>query len=646
MAPSRIISPDRKTIKIIKGDIPNDRIHSPPRIFSEPSETIKLQPPKKHITENKRINDPALRLKERLRLFEKEIQDIESVNRGINRIFERDQRIRPNFSSTWVIPSPPRTFEGKELNSYMIKQAKVSLYYMNKKTEGLYHIIPEEYSLSDKELKLLEYLKLELMEHYPINIQITNIRQAKDYVRSYSQQMIELIARKNNISLNDNKGKERVRFDRLVDVIVQYTAGLGILEHLLNDPIIQDIYIDSPSGMSPIYVSIAGKGTEGLPPICSTNIIMPDDDIQGILSRFKFISGRPFSEAHPLLECDVHEYDTRISAIGPPLSPDGIAFAMRKHSAEPWTLPRLIAAGSITPLAAGLISFLLDGKSTMIIAGSRGSGKSSLLSAIMLEFPQSQRILTIEDTLELPVNYMKKIGYKVQSMKISSSMADIADRSSTDALRVSLRLGESALVLGEVRGEETRTLYEAMSAGTAGSSVLGTFHADSARSVYKRVVSDMGINPQSFAATDIVIIAGMVRPGGSMTFKRKVIEISEYVKDDPGRFNDIMKLQPESENILPTEMLERNSLQIGKIARDWNVTYAKAVDNIHLRANVKEYIVKSAIKNHDNSILMAPMNFKANNIFKEILEKESAKRTNNYDDVFQKWKREFDKYLK
>jgi type IV secretory pathway ATPase VirB11/archaellum biosynthesis ATPase len=105
---------------------------------------------------------------------------------------------------------------------------------------------------------------------------------------------------------------------------------------------------------------------------------------------------------------------------------------------------------------------------------------------------------------------MRKMGYKVQSMLVDDRMDGDSLSRANEALRVSLRLGESAIVLGEVRGEEARTLYQSMRTGRAGSSILGTIHGDSARTVYERVVHDMGISPEAFMATDILVTLGVV----------------------------------------------------------------------------------------------------------------------------------------
>ena len=272
-----------------------------------------------------------------------------------------------------------------------------------------------------------------------------------------------------------------------------------------------------------------------------------------------------------------------------------IAVALRRHSPDPWTLPKLIRAGSLTPLAAGLLSFLIDGRSTILIAGSRGAGKSSLLGALMLEFPQAQRILTIEDTLELPGPQMRELGYKVQSLYVESALGGRGEMTAEEALRVSLRLGESAIVLGEVRGQEARTLYEAMRAGTAGSAVMGTIHGNSSTSVYERIVHDMGIPPMSFMATDVVVIAGLARPGGSQRFVRRVTEVTELAKSrGPGAFEALLEYRAASDLLEATEVFRDSSERIDAIARTWNLTRDGALENIAGRAAVRSALLGTA----------------------------------------------------
>ncbi|KAA0001136.1 MAG: secretion system protein, partial [Thermoplasmata archaeon] len=148
----------------------------------------------------------------------------------------------------------------------------------------------------------------------------------------------------------------------------------------------------------------------------TSNIYFSEQDVDALSSRFRSLSGRPFSEAAPILDMGLDAYDSRIAAISRPLTQKGVAFAIRRHSVTPWTLPKLVSYDMISPTAAALLSFLIDGQATILIAGSRGAGKTSLLSSLILEIPQRYRILTLEDTPELPVDRLQALGYKIQSL--------------------------------------------------------------------------------------------------------------------------------------------------------------------------------------------------------------------------------------
>ncbi len=275
--------------------------------------------------------------------------------------------------------------------------------------------------------------------------------------------------------------------------------------------------------------------------------------------------------------------DARATVVGYPMSPNGDSLAIRKHSKIPWTLTRLIGNGTIDPYTAGLLSFLIANRSTMLVCGARGAGKSSLLTALMFEFPISQRILTIEDTLELPGKKLRSMGYKVQSMLIDDRNGEAAEKRADEALRVSLRLGESAIILGEVRGEEAKTLYQSMSTGRAGSSILGTIHGDCAQTVYNRVTNDLQVSPESFMETDFIITLGTIRERGS---DRQVRTMTEFVStgDRPGRFSDVSTMK----GLLKSRRFER-------IANINSISAVDAVNEINARAGLRKFLADMAM---------------------------------------------------
>jgi len=345
------------------------------------------------------------------------------------------------------------------------------------------------------------------------------------------------------------------------EMVYRYTIGLGIFDILLSDPKLEDIYIDAPCERNRIHVTMNGIDGVNSHVKCRTNIIVDKKEVLNLINVLKRESGLQFCESSPILETDIRTHDARATIVGYPMSPNGNAVAIRKHSTKPWTLSKLIANKTIEPKMAGLLSFLIDNRSTFLICGARGAGKSSLLSALMFEFPTSQRILTIEDTLELPGTIMRRMGYKVQSMLIDDRMGGDSLSRTNEALRVSLRMGESAIVLGEVRGEEAKTLYQSMRTGRAGSSILGTIHGDSAKSVYDRVVYDIGIAPEAFMATEVIAVLSNVRDKRTGNHIRKVKELMA-TGDSPGAFldmsnNDLLFESPAMRRAMSTSQLTR-----------------------------------------------------------------------------------------
>ncbi len=552
---------------------------------------------------------------------------------GLRRIIKKAEHIRPSFSHTWLKPDPP--VHAELVDEYEIKNTEVKLFRLNDETEDLYYIFPKEYEIDEERARFISEIEESIIESFSTDSDLSDQKKVKKYVEKRGMELIRKSLESRELDLGDSREEELDQIKRLSQILAKYTAGYGVLETVLSDKRVEDIYIDAPVERNEVYVEI--KGQKDIRQKCRTNINLTSKDMDSLLSRFRIESGRPFSEAFPVLETDLSEFDTRVTAIGEPLSPGGTALALRRRSQVPWTLPRLIKVGSLTPLSAGLISFLIDGRSTILVGGSRGAGKTTLLGAMMMEFPRSQRILTIEDTSELPTSEMQSVGYNVQSTMIGSGTYK-SGMQADEVLNVALRLGESAIVMGEVRGEEAKTLYEAMRAGTSGSAVMGTIHGNDSEGIYERVVHDIGISKQSFSATDIVIIAGIVRPGGAQKQERKVTQISEYSE---GVFTELMSLQGELE---ATDHLKRDSMKIGDIARSWDLSYSEAVENIKMRGKMREKMVKISEETGKEKILGPEWVAKCNSKFWTLISKYGSEK--RYSKIESEWNAWFKKRVK
>ena len=457
-----------------------------------------------------------------------------TIEEILSNIDRRYRMIKPPYADTWSIG------DNKDiavLEKYRTNHSRIIIGDADD-GEIEYNIMPNEYtyslSLSDLVNDTISYVR----EEYRKDGGRFN---TNDVRRSAEEFLIK------NRDIIDDAISGGCSFEyairELCDVVVRYTIGLGIFELLLEDPRLEDIYIDAPCDKNRIYVTLDNVSGYNTHMRCRTNLIASEREIRNLINTLMRDSGLPYCESSPVMETNMCNNQARATIVGYPMSPNGDSVAIRKHSTTPWTLTKLIGNGTIDEHDAGLISFLVDNRCTFLVCGARGAGKSSLLSAMLFEMPIEQRILTIEDTLELPGDVMRSMGYKVQSMLIDERMNSDVSKRADEALRVSLRLGESAIILGEVRGDEARTLYQSMRAGRAGSSIMGTIHGDSAKGVYERVVHDIGIPAESFMATDFLIVMGTRRERGTNRQTRKIVEfvstsdtIGEFISVDKGMY--------------------------------------------------------------------------------------------------------------
>ncbi len=526
--------------------------------------------------------------------------------------------IKPDFMSTKLMTNYPD--DAEELDSYRISDdVEVTIFKLKNSIQNLYHIIPPEFKLFEDKYELLDTARRIIAEHKPKKSEFVDPKRMRQVFHNVGYDLIEELASYQNMKLSSEE------IEKLTNILVRYTVGFGLIEVLLSDDKVQDITINSPMGQIPIF--IVHQDFED----CVTNIMPTRSEAESWASKLRMMSGRPLDEANPILDTEIQlpKANARVAVISEPLNPSGLAYALRRHRDKPWTLPLFINNRMINPLAAGIISFLVDGSRTLLVAGTRSAGKTSLLSAIMVEIMRKYRIITIEDTLELPTGSLRKLGYNIQPMKVASAMTKgTSEVPADEGIRTTLRMGDSCLIVGEVRSTEARALYEAMRVGALAHVVAGTIHGDSPYGVYDRVVNDLGVPKTSFKATDIIIVANPIRSADGLHRWRRVTQIAEVRKfweKDPlieNGFVDLMKYDAKTDQLQPSQDLINGDSEIIKAiagnvkewAGDWNAVW----ENILLRAKTKELIVKYAHKIKNLRLLEAEHVIQANDQFHRI----------------------------
>ena len=583
---------------------------------------------------------------EKTKIIQAAIPYFENYRRGNREIYSKlfQPDIIPNFTFTRLVSDLPT-------DSVMIDQYEVSIdefdisnvTILKRKNESklFYHLSPPESLLTEEENHLMNLAKGVLIEHQPKAEEFTDVSRTRKVFFNVSKDLLRDLAQSKGIKLT------YLSLMKLSAILVRHTIGFGLIEILLQDKNLQDVSLNAPISQTPVYVRHQDYDE------CNTNILPSREDSDSWAAKFRMISGRPLDEANPILDTqlEIGKIRARIAIIQEPLSPDGLAYSIRRHRESPWTLPLFIKNKMLNPLGAGLLSFLVDGSRTLLIAGTRSSGKTSLLGSLMLEINSKSRIITVEDSLELPVEALRKLNYNILRMKVRSALLKSgAEVSADDGIRTSLRLGDSSLIVGEVRSVEAKALYEAMRVGALANVVAGTIHGASPYGVFDRVVNDLGVPATSFKATDIIAVANPIKSADGLHSWRRLLEISEvkkHWKEDPVRekgFSDLMSYSVEKDELEASDALINGESDVIKDlaskVRGWAGNWDAVYDNILLRAKVKNEIVNLAELTGKKEILEAEFNAISNHQFHkisdEVIEEAGLPMS---DKVFPRWQK-------
>ena len=407
------------------------------------------------------------------------------------------------------------------------------------------------------------------------------------------------------------------------EYIKRWYQAFGILEHLLFDEKVLEININPPAYKTPIRI-VHSTHEE-----CTSNIYPSPEMLEYLSTHLKITTGRPLNRAQTQLDGEIiiEDQRARVAAIIEPFSIFGTGFSIRKHRAKPWTVPLLMERRSVNSWFAGFMSFVITHGRSFLTAGPRGSGKTSLLGSLLVEILPKYRIITIEDTQELPVRYLKDIGYDLLPLKVRSALLEEGLEMPFDrGLRTSLRLGDSALIIGEIRSTEAVVLYEAMRVGAMSNVVAGTIHADTPYGVYDRVVNDLNVSPGSFKVTDLIIIQKLIKDSSGLSRIRRVVSVTEVKKrwagDEP-EFTDLLLYDPKTDELVPTQALLRGGSEtIRQIMANTTgyESYRAALTDISLRGWAKGLHV--SLSKNDDRLMEADVVSRANLLYSRLSARE------------------------
>ncbi|UFN43377.1 TadA family conjugal transfer-associated ATPase [Nocardioides okcheonensis] len=297
------------------------------------------------------------------------------------------------------------------------------------------------------------------------------------------------------------------------DLLRRDVLGAGPLEDLVRLPGVTDVLVNGPGE---VWID-RGRGLE------RTAVSFPDDDaVRRLAQRLAATAGRRLDDATP--HADVRLADgTRFHAVLAPVARSGTALSLRVPRGRVWTLPELVAAGALPDDGAVLLEEVVDARCAFLVTGGTGSGKTSVLSALLSLVDHGERIVLVEDASELRPDHPHVVALEGRPANIEGAGAV----SLQTLVRQALRMRPDRLVVGEVRGAEVVDLLAALNTGHAGG--CGTLHANSASDVPARVealalaagLPRDAAHSQLAAALDVVVHLGRGPDG-----RRRVLELA------------------------------------------------------------------------------------------------------------------------
>src|SRR6476646_2600429 len=216
--------------------------------------------------------------------------------------------------------------------------------------------------------------------------------------------------------------------------------GFGPLEPLLSDPGVSDILVNT---CARVYVERRGK-------LELTDITFHDNaHLMKIIEKIVSRVGRRVDESSPMVDARLAD-GSRVNAIIPPLAVDGPVLTVRKFAREPYQVADLIGFGTLSPSTAGLLRACVAGKLNMLVTGGTGTGKTTMLNVLSSFIPDNERVVTIEDAVELQLRQHHVVRLEARPPNIEGK-GEIAIR---DLVRDALRMRPDRIIVGEVRGGE------------------------------------------------------------------------------------------------------------------------------------------------------------------------------------------------
>ena len=291
--------------------------------------------------------------------------------------------------------------------------------------------------------------------------------------------------------------------ERLRELLLGETVGLGPLEDLLADPDVEEVMVNS--GGEGVFVERHGR-IEAVDVRCSSA-----EELRAAIERILAPTGRRVDELQPMADARLTD-GSRVNVVIPPLAVDGPAISIRRFGARRPGPAELERSGSLPGPAGELLRGAIEERRALLVTGGTGSGKTTLLNAVSEWIDPCERVITIEDAAELRLRQPHVVRLESRPESVEGR-GEVTIR---DLLRNALRMRPDRIVIGEVRGPEALDLLTALNTGHEGA--LATLHANSPEDALRRLET-------------LALMAGVGLPHGAIREQvRRGVDLIAHVR--------------------------------------------------------------------------------------------------------------------
>jgi len=443
-------------------------------------------------------------------------------------------------------------------------------------TQKIRYEIIEPTLLKEEENQLKEIKDL-LIEEIDVNLKDLKTREtAEEYLKSRVREVI-----------NDYRVKiPEEAIGKLMYYIVRDFIGYGKIDSLMRDHLIEDISADGVN--IPIYVW--HREHESVP----TNIIYEDaDELNSFIIRLAYLAGKHISIATPLLDASLPDGSRLQLTYGSEITRRGSTFTIRRFRVDPLTVSDLISFNTISSDMAAYFWYAIENRASILVAGGVAAGKTTTLNCLSMFIKPELKVVSVEDTAELNLPHENWIPSVVRT-GFGSEGGGAGAITLFDLLKAAVRQRPDYIIVGEVRGEEAYTLFQAMATGHLG---MSTVHAESVDAVIHRLESEpMNIPRPLLTMIDAVMVQLRTEVRGKPA--RRGLTVTEMVGLDPKTkellTNEVYRWSAKSDSFScsgRSYILERNMKKMG-------LREEEVQEELHRRKTVLEWMVKKDIRRY------------------------------------------------